>query len=347
MKPVKPILGLLLVGTSLVLLASNSYAQSGKTCPLSGSEVPFAKVMNDAFAPDYAGCDITVKVEFVAAGGTPNYDWESIKGTAGKVAFRVVVPGEQVGSGLLDIPPHIFLPKDKADVIFSFKRGDILIVRGAPSMGPIKGVPPVFIATDLIAASASDAEIKRMTQPKSDAPNAPPSAGTPEVTTGKQDVENVQEPEYSGTVFFLNPAGALLPLEKQMPNSQVKVIAGGFGGAKVSVTFNGPASPTRFKAGQDVQFVVRLIASGIDPESLMSLEVLKVSKDHREVVAVKAGSLGSSSKSTSGEFTRPLNFSKYGQQSVKLSPTEPLAPGEYAITNKLEQSAFLFGIDPN
>jgi hypothetical protein len=263
------------------------------------------------------------------------------------VAFRVVVPGEQVGSGPLDIPPHIFLPKDKADVIFSFKRGDLLIARGAPSIGPIKGVPPVFIATDLIAANASDAEIKRMTQPKSDATNAPPSAGTPEATTGKQDVENVQEPEYIGTVFFLNPAGALLPLEKQLPNTQAKAIAGGLGGAKVSVIFNGPASPVRFKVGQDIQFVVRLNANGIDPESLVSLEVLKVSKDHREVVAARAGSLGLSSKSTSGEFTRPLNFSKYGQQSVKLSSAEPLAPGEYVITTRRERSAFLFGIDPN
>ena len=89
----------------------------------------------DAFAPDYVGCDITVRVEFVAAGGTPNYYWGSIKGTADKVPFRVVVPGDQAGSGPFDIPPHVFL-KDKADLIFSFKKGELIIVRGAPAIGP-------------------------------------------------------------------------------------------------------------------------------------------------------------------------------------------------------------------
>ena len=89
-----------------------------------------------------------------------------------------------------------------------------------------------------------------------------------------------------------------------------------------------------------------MIAPGIDPESLVNLEVLKVSKDHREVVTAKSGSMGWNSKSTSGESTRPLNFSKYGERSLKLSPAQPLGPGEYVITTKLEQSAFLFGIDP-
>ena len=119
----------------------------------------------------------------------------------------------------------------------------------------------------------------------------------------------------------------------------------GYGGAKTSIIFKGPTSPVRFKAGQDIQFVVRMNAPGIDPESLVNLDVLKVSKDHREVVIAKAGSMGMNSKSTSGESQRPLNFSKYGEQSLKLSPAEPLGPGEYVITTKLGQSAFLFGID--
>jgi hypothetical protein len=115
---------------------------------------------------------------------------------------------------------------------------------------------------------------------------------------------------------------------------------------KPQSSFKGTASTVRFKAGQDIQFVVRLNATGIDPDTLVNLDVLKVSKDHREVVIAKAGSMGMNSKSTSGESERPLNFSKYGEQSLKLSPAEPLGPGEYVITTKLGQSAFLFGIDP-
>jgi hypothetical protein len=125
------------------------------------------------------------------------------------------------------------------------------------------------------------------------------------------------------------------------------VIGLGYGGAKTSIIFKGPASPVRFKAGQDIQFVVRLNAPGVDPESLVNLDILKVSKDHREVVIAKAGSMGMNGRSTSGESLRSLNFAKYGEHSLKLSPVEPLAPGEYMIITKLGQSAFLFGIDAN
>jgi hypothetical protein len=168
----------------------------------------------------------------------------------------------------------------------------------------------------------------------------------PFLTLVAQEAKNVQEPEYVGTVFYVDPAGALAPLEKQQPNTQTKVIGMGYGGAKTSIIFNGPASPVRFKAGQDIQFVVRLNTPGIDPDTLVNLDVLKVSKDHREIVIAKAGSMGLHAKSTNGESQRPLNFTKYGEQSFKLTPTEPLGPGEYVITTKLGQSAFLFGIDP-
>jgi hypothetical protein len=140
---------LFFVGASLLLVTVS--ASAGNTCPPPGTEVPFAKVMNEAFAADYVGCDITAKVEFVAAGGTPNYLWGSLKGLEGKTPFRVVVPGQQPGGGPFDIPPHVFLPKDKSDVVFSFKKGDVLIVRGAPLVGvkPLRQI--VFLATEVRA----------------------------------------------------------------------------------------------------------------------------------------------------------------------------------------------------
>src|ERR1035438_4927344 len=101
------ILKLLFIGTCILLVTV--IASAGNACPPPGTEVPFAKVMNEAFAADYVGCDITSKVEFVAAGGTPNYLWTSIKGLDGKAPFRVVVPGQQPGGGPFDIPPHVFI----------------------------------------------------------------------------------------------------------------------------------------------------------------------------------------------------------------------------------------------
>jgi len=121
-------------------------------CPPAGTEIPFGKVMNEAFASDYVGCDITSKVEFVATGGTPNYIWDSIGGLEGKAPFRVVVPGQQPGSGPFDIPPHVFIAKDQSDVIFSFKKGDLLIIRGATLVAAKPYNEIVFLATEVRAA---------------------------------------------------------------------------------------------------------------------------------------------------------------------------------------------------
>ena len=175
MKPMKLFVRLLFAGTSLFLLAASTYAQTGNTCPSPGTEVPFAKVINPAFASDYVGCDITVKVQFLTSSPSP-FHWDYVKGTSGKVPFQVVVPGEQLSSGPMGIPPqpHVFLPKDKSEVIFSLKTGDQIFLRGALGPAPVASVmgrklkiggwPPAFIASDLISAKASDAAIKEMTQ---------------------------------------------------------------------------------------------------------------------------------------------------------------------------------------
>jgi hypothetical protein len=158
-----------------------------------------------------------------------------------------------------------------------------------------------------------------------------------------QDTTKVQEPEYTGTVFSLDPAGTLTPLEKQQPNIQSKVKAFGYGGAQTSTIYKGAKSPVRFKAGQDIQFVIRA-GRGVDPDSLIKLNVLSVSKDQRSVTMAKIGSMGFGGvKSTNGEAQQALNFKKYGEQSYTVSPAQPLAPGEYAFT--FGQYAFLFGID--
>ena len=134
----------LLFGISLSAAAS---------CPPAGTEVPFAKVMNEAFAADYVRCDITTKAEFVAAGGTPNYLWLSLKGKIeDKVPFRVAVPGQQPSGGQFDIPPHVFIAKDKSAAVFNFKKGDLLIIRGGTLVGLKPSRQIVFVATDVRAA---------------------------------------------------------------------------------------------------------------------------------------------------------------------------------------------------
>ncbi len=172
-------------------------------------------------------------------------------------------------------------------------------------------------------------------------------AALPFFTLMAQDAKKVQEPEYIGVVFSLDQAGALVPLERQQSNAAFKTKAGGFGGGQSSIVYKGSKSPVRFKAGQAIQFVVRLNAPGVEPDSLVNLDVLKVTKNERAIVTVKVKPMGwGGAKSRKGEDLRPLNFSKYGEQSLKVSPAEPLGPGEYVITTRGGNGAFLFGIDP-
>ena len=95
----------------------------------------------------------------------------------------------------------------------------------------------------------------------------------PVFTLIAQDGPKVREPEYLGVVFCLDSANgaALTPLERQQPKSALKTKALGFRGGEASITFDGPRSSSRFKFGQQVEFVVRVNAPGIEPDSLMKL----------------------------------------------------------------------------
>jgi len=84
------------------------------SCPPPGTELPFAKAINEAYVRDCVGCNITIRVTFMAAGATPNYYLGHVKGTAGKAAFRVAIPGEDSNGGPFDLPPHDVPRKNSA-----------------------------------------------------------------------------------------------------------------------------------------------------------------------------------------------------------------------------------------
>jgi hypothetical protein len=211
----------------------------------------------------------------------------------------------------------------------------------------VKGQPGRYSTgpDDLIAlksAGVSDKVIAAMVN--SGAAAGPAPAAT---APGAGAAKKVQEPEYVGVVFCLDPAGALTPLERQQSNAAFKTKALGFGGGQNSIIYKGARSPVRFKVGQELQFVVRLqVPAGIEPDSLVNLDVLKVSKNERAIITAKVGAMGlGGAKSQKGETSRPLNFSKYGEESLKISPAQPLEAGEYVITTRLVAGSFLFGVD--
>ncbi|MCR4321914.1 MAG: hypothetical protein NUV74_16460 [Candidatus Brocadiaceae bacterium] len=98
--------------------------------------VPFAKVMEPAFAEDYVNTDITTEVQFVATGKGSNYSktinkYEKMK----YITFRALPPGQLGEKNPLsdEIEAQLIgIPKDKSDSVFSARAGDILIIKDRP-----------------------------------------------------------------------------------------------------------------------------------------------------------------------------------------------------------------------
>ena len=159
--------------------------------------------------------------------------------------------------------------------------------------------------------------------------------------------DTVTEPEFSD-VFFRLDAGKLIPLERQTAAIQGK--ASGFivMSMKTASEFPGAKSPVRFTSGRPLEFVVRtLIASSTaDPNSLFVLRKLGQKKKSRELIIMSghASPLGASTNSPLAQGVLPVEFSKYGSSSIKMT-TSTLAPGEYAVSRNYGQTVFCFGID--
>jgi hypothetical protein len=110
-----------------------------------------------------------------------------------------------------------------------------------------------------------------------------------------QEAKKVQEPEYNYVIFYLDPTGVLIPLERQKAGIELKTKFGGFGGMQSGTNYKGSKSPVRFRVGQEILFVVRVLPpvsiAGMEPVPMdpVKLNVLKVSKDQRLNISLKIG----------------------------------------------------------
>jgi hypothetical protein len=155
------------------------------------------------------------------------------------------------------------------------------------------------------------------------------------------------EPEYINSFFLLDSTGSLKPLERQTAGHRGKVKALGFGGAEMSYTVDGDRSPVRTSAGAPLALVVKLENHDVDPGNLVELFTLKAAKGERELVIAKHHFMGSTKVDIQGQQVA-LQFSKYGQSSVKITTSAPLPPGEYAMGIKGQTGmplAYCFGVD--
>lgn len=126
--------------------------------PASNALIPFIKVMNESFAPDYVGQTIRTKVRFVSSGQVRNWVFSAIPASAmeGKMAFQVFDEATNSSESTVgSVLPHIFTDKRNADLIFELKKGETLILTGSPVIGstPLpngtKYLQIIFVATSI------------------------------------------------------------------------------------------------------------------------------------------------------------------------------------------------------
>lgn len=157
----------------------------------------------------------------------------------------------------------------------------------------------------------------------------------------------IAEPQYVNSFSALDSTGRLIELEHQSVtkfHSKVKPLPG-YASVKTSAEFKPAHAPVRLPAVST--FVVRG-RSSLDPASLYELRVLKVTKDHREILLSQAHGtvFGASATSSMSDGAVPIRFEEYGTSSYRISTQQPLPPGEYALAIRgAVTDLYCFGVD--
>ena len=110
----------------------------------------------------------------------------------------------------------------------------------------------------------------------------------------------------------------------------------------------GAASTVRVPA--NATFVVRISpgSEAIDPSTVVQMRPFVVQKGARTlpITTAKAGMFQGVKSATAADTSLSLTFKKYGPNSLLITPSQPLPPGEYALaTNNGVQGVFCFGVD--
>jgi hypothetical protein len=165
-----------------------------------------------------------------------------------------------------------------------------------------------------------------------------------------QDGKMPSEPGSPSVLYFLDSSAQLVPLESQVVRVKHKFHALGFTGVTAVYQVAGEKSPMRLKAGQKVEFVIRLEGK-VDPLESVQLYRFEGIEGSRVVPIEDIDVLSRVTKISLASATVDFNAVKYGASSFKLIPIQRLAPGEYCLAVRLatkqenHSSGFCFGID--
>ena len=153
-------------------------------------------------------------------------------------------------------------------------------------------------------------------------------------------------PEYPGVFVQWDAAtGRQASLERQTARERVRVKALGFGGATVEYEFPGLHSPTRFRVGRPLTFLLRVENQSRDPHVQIQFYRLGTTKNSRRLVLASGGAF-SGGREKYQDNVMSFDAAKYGHDFFRISPANPLPPGEYALSTPDSKDGFLFGVDP-
>jgi hypothetical protein len=150
-------------------------------------------------------------------------------------------------------------------------------------------------------------------------------------TVGWAQEGKVFEPQYSSVFYYLRPTGEAVELERQTPNLTPK-------GIKSLLVIPGEKSPVRLSTGDDLQFVVRVEEDFDKAKATLQLFHFDVQHGVRQLLA-KNYDL------RTNKATLKLNAERYGSSSLKVVPSQKLAPGEYCLSRSTIMQGFCFGVD--
>lgn len=172
------------------------------------------------------------------------------------------------------------------------------------------------------------------------------------ILTGTLNAQNnpgaapVAEPHYINVFYAVDTNGKLTALDHETVTTfraKTKALPG-YATSKVFAEIKPGHASVRLPAG--ARFIV-LGRSQFDPSSRYELRLLKVSKDRREILMTQAhGSIVSATATSMDEGALPVRFEEYGVNSYRITPDQPLAPGEYALELRgVVTELYCFGVD--
>ena len=152
------------------------------------------------------------------------------------------------------------------------------------------------------------------------------------ICIGQSAMGKSPEPDAIGVFFYLDPATQTL---KRLPNEEFRRHSGGFASVTTTIRVSGDASPFQIQANPNITFVFKVFKE--EAAAGAKLFRFDVKGSEREY------DLG---KWKRRDYTPnpglPVNISKFGDSSFKLSSETPLEPGEYALT--LGPTVFTFSV---